>query len=54
LTGFKTYREFVTETTPMERKLIAESIRAWHEDQEPTGGGGGQMGGGGMGGGMGL
>jgi len=37
----------------MERKLIAESIRAWHEEQDPAApSGGGSPGG--MGGGLGL
>lgn len=57
LTGFRTYREFIKETTPMERKLITESIAAWHDKRQGqgqghTGGGGG--GGGGLPPGMGL
>lgn len=43
LTGFRTWSEFIGETTPEERVLIAESISAWHDAQDGGGGGGGAM-----------
>jgi len=39
LTGFRTYQEFVDETTPEEKQLIMHSIKAWHEKRD----GGGHM-----------
>jgi hypothetical protein len=34
LTGFKTYGEFVNETTPEQRYLLVQSIEAWHDEQD--------------------
>jgi len=34
LTGFKTWGEFLEETTPEDRALTMESIRAWHDATE--------------------
>jgi hypothetical protein len=38
LTGFKTYREFMTETTPPEREFLAAAVNEWHQQQTPGGG----------------
>jgi len=42
LTGFRTYSEFVSETDPLERRLIQRSIKAWHDQRQqaaPSGSG---------------
>jgi hypothetical protein len=42
-TGFRTYSEFVDETTPLERRLLVKSIEAYHDKRD--GGGTGGLGG---------
>ena len=39
LTGFKTYTEFMTETSIYERAFLAEAVGEWHEQHSPSGGG---------------
>jgi hypothetical protein len=33
-TGFKTYSEYMTETTPEQRRLLVKSIEAYHDARE--------------------
>lgn len=40
--------EYVEETNEYERVLLERAIEAWHEEQEPSGGGAGGLGGGGL------
>lgn len=34
LTGYRSWSEYVTETSSLERRLIQESIRAWHRKHD--------------------
>jgi len=38
-TGFRTWGEFLRETTPADRTLIIESVRAYHRKREDAMGG---------------
>jgi len=39
LTGFKTYRELMTETTPEQRQMLFTSVEQWHKEREGSMGG---------------
>lgn len=41
LTGFRSYSEFIEDTSALERMLLVEAIGAWHDKREASGGGGG-------------
>lgn len=52
MTGFRTFGEFIAETNPYERQLIASSIEAYQRKQQGGGSAGGASTPGGMGGGF--